>query len=133
MAGDWMLGIPAYEKHVADQFDFQIFVRKADGVGLAAPQIGVSLRIAVIETRPTETRPSLKQKGPVTVPREFVFMDRAAIGLGATLALVCAQRFRVRIGNIQFLFYRLVGGWVGGDVLNEFPSFGENIRSHGHC
>ena len=24
----------------------------------------------------------LKQKGPVTIPQEFVFMDRAAIGLG---------------------------------------------------
>ena len=40
-------------------------MRTADGVGLAAPQIDVSLRIAVIETRPTETRPSLTQKGPV--------------------------------------------------------------------
>ena len=26
---------------------------------------------------------ALKARGPVTVPREFVFMDRAAIGLGA--------------------------------------------------
>ncbi|MEM8811251.1 MAG: AarF/ABC1/UbiB kinase family protein [Pseudomonadota bacterium] len=26
---------------------------------------------------------ALKEKGPVTIPREFVFMDRAAIGLGA--------------------------------------------------
>jgi predicted unusual protein kinase regulating ubiquinone biosynthesis (AarF/ABC1/UbiB family) len=26
---------------------------------------------------------ALKQRGPVTIPREFVFMDRAAIGLGA--------------------------------------------------
>ncbi len=26
---------------------------------------------------------ALKQKGPVTVPRQFVFMDRAAIGLGS--------------------------------------------------
>jgi len=26
---------------------------------------------------------ALKEKGPVTVPREFVFMDRAAVGLGA--------------------------------------------------
>ncbi len=26
---------------------------------------------------------ALKEKGPVTVPREFVFMDRAAIGLGS--------------------------------------------------
>ena len=25
----------------------------------------------------------LKEKGPVVVPREFVFMDRAAVGLGA--------------------------------------------------
>ena len=25
----------------------------------------------------------LKAKGPVTVPQEFVFMDRAAVGLGA--------------------------------------------------
>ena len=25
---------------------------------------------------------ALKEKGPVKVPREFVFMDRAAIGLG---------------------------------------------------
>jgi predicted unusual protein kinase regulating ubiquinone biosynthesis (AarF/ABC1/UbiB family) len=28
-------------------------------------------------------RQALKEKGPVTIPREFVFMDRAAIGLGA--------------------------------------------------
>lgn len=29
------------------------------------------------------THQALKQLGPVTVPREFVFMDRAAVGLGA--------------------------------------------------
>ncbi len=28
---------------------------------------------------------ALKEKGPVVVPREFVFMDRAAVGLGARL------------------------------------------------
>lgn len=28
-------------------------------------------------------RNALKQKGPLTIPREFVFMDRAAIGLGS--------------------------------------------------
>ena len=27
----------------------------------------------------------LKQHGPVTIPREFVFMDRAAIGLGGAM------------------------------------------------
>ncbi|MEM6851581.1 MAG: AarF/ABC1/UbiB kinase family protein, partial [Pseudomonadota bacterium] len=30
-----------------------------------------------------EVRKRLKQFGPVTPPREFVFMDRAAIGLGS--------------------------------------------------
>ncbi len=30
-----------------------------------------------------KVRQALKSKGPVTIPREFVFMDRAAIGLGA--------------------------------------------------
>ena len=29
-----------------------------------------------------EVHRALKEKGPVTVPREFVFMDRAAVGLG---------------------------------------------------
>ncbi|MGR4864281.1 ABC1 kinase family protein [Caulobacter sp. LARHSG274] len=30
-----------------------------------------------------KVRQALKAKGPITIPREFVFMDRAAIGLGA--------------------------------------------------
>jgi hypothetical protein len=34
---------------------------------------------------------ALKQMGPVTVPREFVFMDRAAIGLGAVFLHLRAE------------------------------------------
>ena len=34
---------------------------------------------------------ALKEKGPVTVPREFVFMDRAAIGLGAVFLHLAAE------------------------------------------
>jgi predicted unusual protein kinase regulating ubiquinone biosynthesis (AarF/ABC1/UbiB family) len=34
---------------------------------------------------------ALKKKGPVTVPREFVFMDRAAIGLGAVFLHLRAE------------------------------------------
>lgn len=33
----------------------------------------------------------LKRKGPVTVPREFVFMDRAAIGLGGVFLHLAAE------------------------------------------
>src|SRR6202051_3203186 len=34
---------------------------------------------------------ALKKQGPVTVPREFVFMDRAAIGLGAVFLHLNAE------------------------------------------
>ena len=34
---------------------------------------------------------ALKEKGPVTVPREFVFMDRAAIGLGSVFLHLDAE------------------------------------------
>ena len=34
---------------------------------------------------------ALREKGPVTIPREFVFMDRAAIGLGAAFLHLGAE------------------------------------------
>jgi predicted unusual protein kinase regulating ubiquinone biosynthesis (AarF/ABC1/UbiB family) len=34
---------------------------------------------------------ALREKGPVTVPREFVFMDRAAVGLGAVFLHLDAE------------------------------------------
>jgi predicted unusual protein kinase regulating ubiquinone biosynthesis (AarF/ABC1/UbiB family) len=42
---------------------------------------------------------ALKQKGPVTVPREFVFMDRAAIGLGAVFLHLRAELNYYRLFN----------------------------------
>jgi predicted unusual protein kinase regulating ubiquinone biosynthesis (AarF/ABC1/UbiB family) len=38
-----------------------------------------------------EVRRKLREKGPVTIPREFVFMDRAAIGLGAAYLRLGAE------------------------------------------
>ncbi|NWG24203.1 MAG: AarF/ABC1/UbiB kinase family protein [Pseudorhodoplanes sp.] len=42
---------------------------------------------------------ALKQKGPVTVPREFVFMDRAAIGLGGVFLHLRAELNFCRLFN----------------------------------
>ncbi len=42
---------------------------------------------------------ALKQKGPVTVPREFVFMDRASIGLGAVFLHLRAELNFYRLFN----------------------------------
>ena len=46
---------------------------------------------------------ALKQHGPVTVPREFVFMDRAAIGLGAVFLHLGAEL------NFNKLFNEAIG------------------------
>jgi predicted unusual protein kinase regulating ubiquinone biosynthesis (AarF/ABC1/UbiB family) len=42
---------------------------------------------------------ALKEKGPVTVPREFVFMDRAAIGLGGVFLHLDAELNFFRLFN----------------------------------
>ncbi len=47
----------------------------------------------------------LKEKGPVTVPREFVFMDRAAIGLGAVFLHLRAEL------NFHCLFMATLDGF----------------------
>ena len=42
-------------------------MRRTHGVGLAAPQIDEPLSIAVMEMRPTKTRPSFERKGPIII------------------------------------------------------------------
>jgi predicted unusual protein kinase regulating ubiquinone biosynthesis (AarF/ABC1/UbiB family) len=42
---------------------------------------------------------ALRHKGPVTVPREFVFMDRAAIGLGGVFLHLAARLNYYRLFN----------------------------------
>jgi predicted unusual protein kinase regulating ubiquinone biosynthesis (AarF/ABC1/UbiB family) len=42
---------------------------------------------------------ALKELGPVTVPREFVFMDRAAVGLGAVFLHLAAEVNFYRLFN----------------------------------
>ena len=41
----------------------------------------------------------LKEKGPVRIPREFVFMDRAAIGLGGVFLHLDARQNWYRLFN----------------------------------
>jgi hypothetical protein len=46
---------------------------------------------------------ALREKGPVTVPREFVLMDRAAIGLGGVFLHLAAEL------NVHRLFEEAIG------------------------
>jgi predicted unusual protein kinase regulating ubiquinone biosynthesis (AarF/ABC1/UbiB family) len=52
-----------------------------------------------------KVRQALKAKGPVLIPREFVFMDRAAIGLGAAFLHLGARH------NWKALFERSLEGF----------------------
>ncbi len=55
-------------------------------------------------------RQALKQAGPVRIPREFVFMDRAAIGLGAAFLHLGAEH------NWRRLFEESLQGFEEGAV-----------------
>ncbi len=52
---------------------------------------------------------ALKEKGPVKVPREFVFMDRAAIGLGGVFIHLRAELNFYRLFNEELERYALDG------------------------
>jgi predicted unusual protein kinase regulating ubiquinone biosynthesis (AarF/ABC1/UbiB family) len=51
---------------------------------------------------------ALREKGPVKVPREFVFMDRAAIGLGGVFLHL----------NAELNYYRLFNDTIAGSDFN---------------
>jgi len=52
---------------------------------------------------------ALKTKGPVKVPREFVFMDRAAIGLGGVFIHLRAELNFYRLFNEALEGFTLEG------------------------
>lgn len=56
---------------------------------------------------------ALKQRGPVTVPREFVFMDRAAIGLGGVFLHLDARL------NFHRLFNEAMGDFSVAGVAER--------------
>jgi hypothetical protein len=56
---------------------------------------------------------ALREKGPVKVPREFVFMDRAAIGLGSVFIHLGAEL------NFHRLFEAALEGFSPGEVAGR--------------
>lgn len=52
---------------------------------------------------------ALKEKGPVTIPREFVFMDRAAIGLGGVFLHLDAELNFFRLFNAEIADFSAEG------------------------
>ncbi len=59
---------------------------------------------------------ALKQKGPLKIPREFVFMDRAAVGLGSVFLRLDARL------NFHRLFEAAIGSDFSVDALHARQS-----------
>ena len=70
---------------------------------------------------------ALKEKGPVRVPREFVFMDRAAIGLGGVFLHLARQAQLAR--HVQRHDPRLLLDEVGARQKAAFAAAGVPLPS----
>ena len=69
-------------------------------------------------------RKLLKEKGPVKIPREFVFMDRAAIGLGAAYLRLGAEL------NFHRLFEESLEGFSEAALAARQADALANVRLH---
>jgi predicted unusual protein kinase regulating ubiquinone biosynthesis (AarF/ABC1/UbiB family) len=65
---------------------------------------------------------ALKARGPLTIPREFVFMDRAAIGLGGVFLHLEARL------NFFALFNRQIASFSRGNVENRQKKALESVK-----
>jgi peptide deformylase len=65
-------------------------MRRGHGVGLAAPQIGESLCLAVMEIRTTPDRPKQKHQGPIVVvnPKIIEFSKKKVSGWEGCLSIL---------------------------------------------
>jgi predicted unusual protein kinase regulating ubiquinone biosynthesis (AarF/ABC1/UbiB family) len=106
--GDWALVVHAYET-----WGFKRLTRELIDVlniwarFIYGPLLDDRVRSLADGVKPAEygrreafrVHRALKEKGPVTVPREFVFMDRAAIGLGGVFLHLRAELNFYRLFN----------------------------------
>ena len=60
-----------------------------------------------------EVHKVLKEKGPILIPREFVFMDRAAVGLGSVFLHLSAEM------NFARLFQDMIAGFDEAEVAER--------------
>jgi len=86
-------------------------MRKSKGIGLAAPQIGKSLQIIVMEIRSTPERPKQKHKGPIVVinPKIINFSRKIVNGWEACLSLSRIYALVPRSKTITVEYYNQKG------------------------
>jgi peptide deformylase len=89
-------------------------MRRSGGVGLAAPQVGESLQIAVMEIRTTPTRPNQKHQGPIVIvnPRITSFSKELEKGWEGCLSLKGVRGLVPRPKSITVQYYNVDGEMV---------------------
>ncbi len=82
-------------------------MRRDNGVGLAAPQIGQPLSLAVMEMRPSVNRPKLKRKGPIVVvnPKILKYSKNKINGWEGCLSLRGIRAMVPRAKDITVEYY----------------------------
>ena len=71
---------------------------------------------------------ALKEKGPVTIPREFVFMDRAAIGLGGVFLHLNAELNFFKLFNEAIAEASPLKSWKGDEGNAPSESYRQKRR-----
>ena len=86
-------------------------MRRAHGVGLAAPQIGVSKAITVMEIRKTPTRPDAEKKGPIIVvnPKIVKYSRKKEPGWEGCLSFVGVRGSVPRSESVTVEYYNEKG------------------------
>jgi predicted unusual protein kinase regulating ubiquinone biosynthesis (AarF/ABC1/UbiB family) len=108
LGGDQSLVVHAYETWGFKRLSRELIdVLNIWAKFIYGPMLEDRVRSVADGTKPSEygrrqafqVHQALKAKGPVTVPREFVFMDRAAIGLGSVFLHLAAELNFYRLFN----------------------------------
>ncbi len=103
-------------------------MRRADGVGLAAPQIGQPLAIAVMEIRETSTRTGAEHRGPILIvnPRITAYGTKKTAGYEGCLSLRGVRGLVPRSETITVEYY----DDKGEKIIEKASGFWARIFQH---
>lgn len=103
-------------------------MHKAHGVGLAAPQIGKPIQLAVLQTYPNKNRPNLKAKGPIVIinPKITYYSKERVIDWEGCLSLEGIRGKVPRSKNIVVTYTNV----FGKRVIEKASGFWARIFQH---
>jgi peptide deformylase len=95
---------PAFQKLIKRMF---FTMKKIGGVGLAAPQIGLPIQLAVIQMKKTPMRPNLSARPPIVVinPKILDYSKKQLSGWEGCLSLPTVRGLVSRSEKVKVAYY----------------------------